>query len=53
MPLSEETNIALLEQVIKDQADILHQVYGQDFDISTIPQIWTLCQFNCPIMLMP
>ncbi|KXN92532.1 hypothetical protein AN958_05387 [Leucoagaricus sp. SymC.cos] len=42
LPLSEETNIALLEQVIKDQTDILKQVYGQGIDISTIPQIWTL-----------
>lgn len=43
VPLSEETNIDLLDQVIQDQTDILHQVFGQDFDVSTIPQIWALC----------
>jgi hypothetical protein len=43
VPLSEETNIGLLDQVIKDQTGILHQVFGQDFDVSTIPQLWALC----------
>ncbi|TFK71208.1 hypothetical protein BDN72DRAFT_870059 [Pluteus cervinus] len=41
-PLSEETNIALLEQVVEDQTEIFKGVYGEDYDISTIPQLWTL-----------
>ncbi|RDB17758.1 hypothetical protein Hypma_001072 [Hypsizygus marmoreus] len=40
LPLSEDTNIELLEQVISDQTAILESVYGGD--VSTIPQIWTL-----------
>ncbi|KAF8889126.1 hypothetical protein BD779DRAFT_1672064 [Infundibulicybe gibba] len=44
LPLSETTNIGLLQQVISDQTDILKQVYGNDTDVSTIPQIWTLYQ---------
>ncbi|KAF5375395.1 hypothetical protein D9615_007918 [Tricholomella constricta] len=40
LPLSEETNIQLLQQVVADQADILKSVYGTD--IESIPQIWTL-----------
>lgn len=46
VPLSEETNIGLLDQVIKDQTGVLHQVFGQDFDVSTIPQLWALCKFG-------
>ncbi|KAF9450528.1 glycoside hydrolase family 115 protein [Macrolepiota fuliginosa MF-IS2] len=42
LPLSESTNIALLEQVVQDQTDIFKQVYGQDYDVSSIPQIWAL-----------
>ncbi|TEB33738.1 hypothetical protein FA13DRAFT_1753937 [Coprinellus micaceus] len=41
LPLSEDTNIQLLEGVIADQAEILKEVYGTD-DVSTIPQVWTL-----------
>jgi hypothetical protein len=43
VPLSEDTNIQLLEGVIADQAAILKQAFGSDIDISTIPQVWTLC----------
>ncbi|KAJ2936125.1 hypothetical protein H1R20_g971, partial [Candolleomyces eurysporus] len=42
LPLSEDTNIQLLEGVIADQAEILRQAYGSDVDIATIPQVWTL-----------
>ncbi|RXW16249.1 hypothetical protein EST38_g9605 [Candolleomyces aberdarensis] len=42
VPLSEETNIQLLEGVISDQTEILKQAFGGDVDISTIPQVWTL-----------
>ncbi|PPR02284.1 hypothetical protein CVT24_011622 [Panaeolus cyanescens] len=41
LPLSEETNIALLEGVIANQTLILQDVYGTQ-DVSGIPQIWTL-----------
>lgn len=46
MPLSEETNIGLLEEVIEDQTNILKTVYGSDVDVAKIPQIWTLCEFS-------
>ncbi|KAG6856193.1 hypothetical protein H0H87_006733 [Tephrocybe sp. NHM501043] len=41
LPMSEETNIQLLEQVIADQTDILKSVYG-DQAAEEIPQIWAL-----------
>ncbi|KAF8656146.1 hypothetical protein AX16_002748 [Volvariella volvacea WC 439] len=41
LPLSEETNIALLEQVIEDQTDILEEVY-QGVEVKDIPQLWAL-----------
>ncbi|KXN92531.1 hypothetical protein AN958_05386 [Leucoagaricus sp. SymC.cos] len=44
LPLSENTNIQLLEEVINDQTQILKTVYGQDVDVAQIPQIWTLYQ---------
>jgi hypothetical protein len=46
VPLSEDTNIELLESVISDQTEILEQAFGSEVDISTIPQVWTLC--TCP-----
>ncbi|KAG2005716.1 hypothetical protein CC2G_002098 [Coprinopsis cinerea AmutBmut pab1-1] len=42
LPLSEETNIELLEKVIEDQSAIFREVYGEDVDLATIPQVWTL-----------
>ncbi|KAF9529105.1 hypothetical protein CPB83DRAFT_283981 [Crepidotus variabilis] len=42
LPLSEDTNIDLLEGVIVNQTKIFKQVYGEDIDPATIPQIWTL-----------
>ncbi|KAF8999865.1 hypothetical protein BDQ17DRAFT_1427597 [Cyathus striatus] len=42
LPLSETTNIALLEDVIGNQTQILEDVYGNDTDVSKIPQIWAL-----------
>ncbi|GLB44507.1 putative glycosyl hydrolase family 115 [Lyophyllum shimeji] len=41
LPLSEDTNIQLLQQVVADQAEILKTVYATD-NIESIPQIWTL-----------
>ena len=38
--MSEETNIALLEQIVKDQREILAEV--TDKDVTTIPQVWAL-----------
>ncbi|KAG6826018.1 hypothetical protein H0H92_001436 [Tricholoma furcatifolium] len=40
VPLSQNTDISLLEQVISDQTNILESVYGSD--VSAIPQIWCL-----------
>lgn len=42
VPLSEDTNIALLEGVINNQTLILQDVYGTQ-NVSDIPQIWALC----------
>lgn len=44
LPLSETTDIGLLEGVINDQTTILKTVYGEDADVAQIPQIWTLYQ---------
>ncbi|KAF8894306.1 hypothetical protein CPB85DRAFT_1330172 [Mucidula mucida] len=41
LPLEESTNIALLEDVIADQRQILTDVFG-NVSITTIPQIWAL-----------
>lgn len=43
VPLSQSTNIKLLEQVISDQTAILKSVYNGT-DVQSIPQIWTLCE---------
>ncbi len=40
MPMTAETNIALLERIIRDQRQILAQVTGKD--PATIPQQWAL-----------
>ena len=45
VPLSETTDISLLESVIGNQTLILQTVYNTT-DVSMIPQIWTLCQFQ-------
>lgn len=42
VPLSETTNIALLEQVVSDQRQILTNVFNGT-NITTIPQMWALC----------
>ncbi|EKM75377.1 hypothetical protein AGABI1DRAFT_132277 [Agaricus bisporus var. burnettii JB137-S8] len=44
LPLSETTDIELLEGVIDDQTTILKTVFGSDVDLLQIPQIWTLYQ---------
>jgi hypothetical protein len=40
MPMSEESNIALLEKIVKDQRNIIKEVTGKD--PSTVPQMWAL-----------
>ncbi len=40
VPMTAETNIALLERIIKDQRQILAQITGKD--PATIPQAWAL-----------
>ena len=42
--MSEETNIALLQKIVSDQRQILKDVHGVE-DVTTIPQLWTLCKF--------
>ena len=42
VPLSETTDVSLLESVIRNQTLILQTVYNTT-DVSEIPQIWTLC----------
>ncbi len=39
-PMSEESNIALLEKIVKDQRKILREVTGQKAE--KIPQVWAL-----------
>ncbi len=39
-PMSEESNIALLEKIVHDQRDILREVTGKDPE--EIPQVWAL-----------
>ena len=40
MPMSESSNISLLEKIIKDQRQILSNVTGKD--VPSIPQMWAL-----------
>ncbi|MGA9408629.1 MAG: glycosyl hydrolase 115 family protein [Bacteroidota bacterium] len=40
MPMTEGSNIALLERIVKDQREILAKVTGKD--VTTIPQDWAL-----------
>ena len=45
MPLAGGTqNIQLLEQIVSDQRGLLMQVFNTT-DVTTIPQVWTLCEF--------
>lgn len=44
MPLAGEgQNIALLEQIVADQRQLLMDVFNTT-DVTTIPQVWTLCE---------
>ena len=43
MPLEEGTNIAILEDIISHQRQILTDVFNGT-DITTVPQVWTLCK---------
>ncbi len=40
LPMSDESNIALLEKIVADQRKILEEVTGKD--ITTIPMVWAL-----------
>ncbi len=44
MPLSEGQNVQLLEQIVADQRTLLMDVFNTT-DVTTIPQVWTLCKF--------
>ncbi|KAH6914482.1 hypothetical protein BKA70DRAFT_1261570 [Coprinopsis sp. MPI-PUGE-AT-0042] len=35
-----------VEGVIADQANIFKQVFGEDYDVASIPQVWTLCAYS-------
>ena len=39
-PMSEKSDISLLEKIVKDQRQILGEVTGKD--VTTIPQVWAL-----------
>ena len=41
-PLSETTNIDLLEKIVSDQRQILMSVFDES-DVTNIPQVWALC----------
>ena len=41
-PISGLNPAQLLEKIVSDQRDLLKQVYNTS-DVSTIPQVWTLC----------
>ena len=44
VPLAGGTqNIQLLEQIVSDQRGLLMQVFNTT-DVTTIPQVWTLCK---------
>ena len=42
VPLSEDQNIELMETIVSDQRDLLMDVFNTS-DVTTIPQVWTLC----------
>lgn len=45
MPLSEGQNIDLLEKIVSDQRQLLMDVFNTT-DVTTIPQVWTLCELS-------
>ena len=47
VPLSETTNIDLLEEIVADQRQILTNVFNGT-NVTTIPQVWTLCKVTHP-----
>lgn len=49
MPLSEDQNIVLLEKVVADQRTLLADVFNTT-DVTTIPQVWTLCTSFASVM---
>ena len=47
VPLSEDQNIELMETIVSDQRDLLMDVFNTS-DVTTIPQVWTLCTSRSP-----
>lgn len=45
VPLSETTNIDLLEKIVSDQRQILMNVFNRT-DVTDIPQQWVLCRYQ-------
>ena len=52
MPLSEGQNVQLLEQIVADQRQLLMDVFNTT-DVTTIPQVWTLCKYRTHIPAHP
>ena len=50
VPLSEGQNIQLLEQIVSDQRGILMNTFNTS-DVTTIPQVWTLCAYHFSFLL--
>ena len=48
VPLSEGQNVQLLEQIVADQRQLLMDVFNTT-DVTTIPQVWTLCKYRTHI----
>lgn len=44
VPLGTSTNAQLLEKIVSDQRGIFQNVYGNDTNVATIPQMWCLCK---------
>ena len=51
MPLSEGQDIQLLEQIVSDQRGLLMDVFNTT-DVTTIPQVWTLCKWSLSLHTM-
>ena len=51
-PIAGGTNIQLLEKIVSDQRGLLQEVFNTT-DVTTIPQVWTLCKFCSSYVLLP
>ena len=51
-PIAGGTNIQLLEKIVSDQRGLLQEVFNTT-DVTTIPQVWTLCKLCSSCVLLP